>query len=350
MSQRLIAAVVAAPLLAALIATVALVKVPYVRYQPGLTVDVLGAEGGKDIIKVQGARTYRDDGQLRLTTVYVSPPDGGVGVFTALDAWLDPEDALYPYDTVYPDNESQEDADQRSSAQMVSSQDTAVAVALSEMGYDVPQTAEVLAVSEGMPADGKLKVRDRLLRIGDTRIRSVEDVFTAVGSAEAGTPLEFVVQRGSERRTVSVTPKSTPDGPKVGVVPGIGFDFPFEVSVALDPNIGGPSAGLMFSLGVYDVLTPGSLTGSRTVAGTGTIDAEGRVGPIGGIQQKIVAAEDAGARLFLVPPDNCAEAMSAPAGDMRLVRTPTMSAAVKAVEKWTENPDAPLPRCSKEAA
>ena len=99
---------------------------------------------------------------------------------------------------------------------------------------------------------------------------------------------------------------------RVGIVPGTGFTFPFDVHVNIDPDIGGPSAGLMFSLAIYDTLTPGSLTGDELVAGTGTIPDDGSVGPIGGIQQKIVAARDDGAELFLVPPDNCADALGAP--------------------------------------
>lgn len=350
MSQRLIAAVIAAPLLAALVATAVLVKVPFVRYEPGLTVDVLGKTGGKEIIEVGGARAYRDGGQLRLTTIYVSPPDGGVTLSEALQAWVDPEDALYPYASVYSPDESPEDADLRSSAQMVSSQDAAVAAALTELGYDVPQVAEVLGVTPGLPAEGKLKVRDRLLRIGGVEIGSTDDVFTAVADARAGRPLEIVVQRDGERRSVSLRPQRTEEGPKIGILPGTGFEFPIDVSVAIDPDIGGPSAGLMFSLGIYDTLTPGSLTDDRVVAGTGTIDAAGAVGPIGGIQQKVVAARKAGAGLFLVPPDNCADALGAPHDGMRLVRAETMRAAVDAVETWTEDPEASLPRCTKEAA
>ena len=88
--------------------------------------------------------------------------------------------------------------------------------------------------------------------------------------------------------------------------------MPFDVSVNINDDIGGPSAGLMFSLAIYDTLTPGSLTGGQVVAGTGTIDDGGQVGPIGGIQQKIAGAREAGAQLFLVPPDNCADAARAP--------------------------------------
>ena len=348
MSQRLTAALIAAPLLAALLVTSATVKVPFVRYEPGLTVDVLGKEQGERIIEIDGERVHRDDGQLRMTTVFVTPPEGGVDLYTALEAWFDDEQALYPYEDVYPEDVTPEDADQRSAAQMVSSQDAAVAAALTELGYDVRPVAEVLGVQPDMPSEGRLEVRDRLLRIGETDIGTVDDVFDAVEGARAGEPLEFVVQRDGKRRTVSVTPKRTGEGPKVGIIPGTGFDFPFEVDVNLDPDIGGPSAGLLFSLGIYDLLTPGPLTEGAVVAGTGTIDAEGRVGPIGGIQQKIVGAEDDGARLFLVPPDNCADAVGAPTEDIRLVRADTLHSTVEAIEAWTEDPDADLPQCTEE--
>ena len=102
----------------------------------------------------------------------------------------------------------------------------------------------------------------------------------------------------------------------------------------------------MFSLAIFDTLTPGSLTGDQVVAGTGTIDEEGKVGPIGGIQQKIVGAREDGAKLFLVPPDNCDDALGARNGDMRLVKAVTMHAAVQAIEKWVEDPDAKLPTCA----
>ena len=127
---------------------------------------------------------------------------------------------------------------------------------------------------------------------------------------------------------VSVTPTIIDGVQRVGIRIGTGFELPFDVSVNIDDSIGGPSAGLMFSLAIYDTLTPGSLTGGQIVAGTGTIDEQGNVGPIGGIQQKIVGAREAGAQLFLVPPDNCADALERrTTATMRLVKAITMHAA-----------------------
>ena len=137
-----------------------------------------------------------------------------------------------------------------------------------------------------------------------------------------------------------MTDSTTADGATPSGWPGAAPD-------PTDPAIGGPSAGLMFSLGIYDTLTPGSLTGGHAVAGTGTVDASGRVGSIGGIQQKIVGARDAGAELFLVPPDNCKEALGAPRGDMRLVRADTMHEAREAIAAGVKDHDADLPSCEE---
>ena len=345
MTQRTLAGLLAVPALVLLWLAAALLPVPFVTYSPGLTVDVLGDEDGQEIIQVQGHRTYRDDGQLRMTTVYVTQPDSDVSLFSALGAWLDDEEAVYPYDSVYGPDETAEDADLKSSVQMVSSQDSAVAAALQEMGVDVTPVVEVLNVDGDMPAGGKLRLRDVVVAVDGTPVEEPQDVADLVGKADAGDPVTFTVERGGERTEVVVRPEATPDGPKVGILPGPGYQFPFSVDVRIPDRIGGPSAGLMFSLAIYDTLTPGSLTGSRSVAGTGTITADGQVGPIGGIQQKIVGAEEDGAELFLVPADNCADALGAPVEDIRLVRADTLHDARLALETWADDPGADLPRC-----
>ncbi|WP_426244955.1 YlbL family protein [Nocardioides sp. LHG3406-4] len=348
MSQRTLAGILAVPLLVVLWVVALTSGLPYVTYQPGVTVDVLGSQDGKEIVQVSGHKTYRDDGQLRMTTVYVTRPQSTVNLFEATGAWISRDDAVVPYDAVYAPDETQEDSKTESAVEMVSSQDSAVASALTELGYDVSPVTEVLNVAKGMPASGRLEVRDVLLEIDGRKITSAEDVVDVVDAAPAGKPLTFRVRRGESERTIEVTPKMVGGDKRVGITPGPGFDFPFDVSVNIDPTIGGPSAGLMFSLAIYDTLTPGSLTEDAVVAGTGTIDEKGEVGPIGGIPQKIAASREAGAELFLVPIDNCKEAAKAPRGDMRLAVVATMHEAVQAIETWTDDPDAPLPTCPEE--
>ena len=351
MTQRTLAGILAVPLLIALWVTAALVPLPFVTYEPGLTVNVLGKnDEGKQIIEVSGRKSYPDDGQLRMTTVYVSQPkpDGRNNLFELMHDWISDEDAVYPYDAVYRQDETVEQNRQEGAAQMTSSQDAATAVALEELGYDVTEPV-VADVTAGAPADGQLEAGDVILAVDGTRTSTSSEVVAAVGEETAGQPLDFVVRRDGDRTDVSVTPQTVDGKPQVGIQIGtqVKKDLPVHVTVNIDPNIGGPSAGLMFTLGIYDTLTPGSLTGGKTVAGTGTMDASGAVGPIGGIQQKIVGARDAGAQLFLVPPDNCQEALGAPNGDMRLVRADTMHDARVAIEAWVKDPEANLPTCEK---
>lgn len=350
MNRRSLASILVFGLLVVLLAVAALLPVPYVTMNPGPTVNVLGESGNKPIIAVKGHQTYPTSGDLRLTTVSVTNPTHRIGLGEAMAAWFDGARAVYPRDVIYPPDQSAKDVQRESAVEMVSSQDTAVAAALNELGYDLPLQIEVLDVTAGSPADGKLKTRDRILQVNGQRISDVAQVTKAVQQSGVGRPARLVVRRGSETRTVTVTTKASPDDPKkavVGVQIGTGYDFPFDVSVRLADEIGGPSAGLIFSLGVYDTLTPGSLTGGTDIAGTGTITAKGRVGPIGGIQQKIVAAADAGAKIFFVPPQNCDSALNADVkkDEIKLVKAPTMHSAVESLTAYAKNKNADLPAC-----
>ncbi len=349
MSQRTLAAMLAVPLLIGLFVVVGTQPLPYVTYRPGPTVDILAARDGKEIVEVSGHKTYRDDGELRMTTIYVDQPQDDVTLEELLRAWVDPKEAVYPYDAVYAPDETDESSDAESAVQMVSSQDSAVATALTELGYDVEPEIEVLHVEKKLPADGKLKVRDILLSVGGTAINSAEDVVKAVDEAPLGQPLTFVVRRKGQAVTASVTPREVDGDTRIGITPGPGFTFPFDVSVNIGENIGGPSAGLMFSLAIYDTLTPGSLSGGEVIAGTGEINPDGTTGPIGGIAQKIAGAEAAGARLFMVPVDNCSDTTDLDPGDMRLVKVETMHDAVEAISAWADDHEAALPTCEDPA-
>jgi PDZ domain-containing protein len=349
MSQRTIAAILALPLLLVLLVLVAVRPLPYVTYSPGPTVDILSTRDGEETVQVSGHEAFYDEGELRLTTIYVDQPQDEVTLDRLVAAWLDPTEAVYPRSSVYAPDETDETNDTESAVAMVSSQDAAVATALTELGYDVEPVVEVLNVQADYPADGRLKVRDVLQEIGGTAIETPQDVVDAVDAAPLGEPLAFTVLRRGEQVELEITPEEVDGDKRIGITPGPGFTFPFDVSVDIGEGIGGPSAGLMFSLAIYDTLTPGSLTGGEVVAGSGTIDAEGRTGPIGGIQQKIAGAEESGARLFLLAPDNCAEARGVDTDDMRLVRADTMHDAVEAIQAWVEDPDAPLPSCEEQS-
>jgi PDZ domain-containing protein len=195
MSQRTLAAMLAVPLLIGLFVVVGTQPLPYVTYRPGPTVDILAARDGKEIVEVSGHQAYYDDGELRLTTIYVDQPQDDVTLDELMRAWLDPSEAVYPYDAVYAPDETDESSDAESAVQMVSSQDAAVATALTELGYDVEPEVEVLYVDSKLPADGKLKVRDILVSVGGAEIAEADDVVEAVDRAPLGEPLTFVVRR-----------------------------------------------------------------------------------------------------------------------------------------------------------
>jgi PDZ domain-containing protein len=359
MNQRAVAASVAVPLVAALAVLALLAPLPYTMYSPGPTIDVLAAPDGKEIIQAPGQKTYRDDGQLRMTTVSVTPKDSELNLFQVMGAWLDRDDAVYPKDVVYPDDKTADQVRDEGQVQMVSSQDTAVAVALGALGYPVTPALEVLLVAPGSPADGALAVRDIFREINGEPISSdvataSEELRAAIRATPPGGQVTFTVLRDGKEVDVPVTPEAASGdvfgaevkgSPQVGINLGQGFILPFSVSVTIDPRIGGPSAGLMFSLAIYDTFTPGSLTDGGRVAGTGEISPEGVVGAIGGIQQKIAGAREDGAELFLVPAENCEDAEGARNGDMRLARADTFDTALKAVEAWAKDHDAKLPSC-----
>ena len=352
MTRRTVTGIVASVLLVALVAVAVALPVPYVTFSPGPTVDVLAEFDGDEIVMVNGEQTYRDDGELRLTTVSVTGPSQEITLVDALSAWFDGTRAIYPREAVYPDGSDADQVRRESTVEMVSSQDTAVAVALTELGYELSPAIEVFDVADGGPASGALEVGDQVVSVNGTPITDTASVSEAVQEVGVGEVATVEVRRNGETRVREITTAPSPDDPDtaiVGIVIGPGYEFPFEVGVNIDENIGGPSAGLIFALAVYDTLTPGSLTGGRPVAGTGTLTEDGEVGAIGGIPQKIVAARAEGAELFLVPAGNCAEALDAPGAgdDITLVRAETMSSTVEALEAWAEDPDTDLPECAE---
>ena len=350
MNRRSVASLLAVGLLAVLVVVGARMPVPYVTVSPGPTIDVLGDNGGKPIVQVEGHKTYPTDGQLRLTTVSVTNPESHLTLMDTLWAWMRSDRDVLPAEAMYPKNTSAEQDHAESAAQMVSSQDTAIAAALSELGYKLPTHVEITGVTPGGPSDGKLEPRDRITSVNGTDITDMNDLLGALGQVKPGDTVEIGVRRGGDDKTFQITTAPAQDDKSravIGVLVGVGYDFPFDVRVRIDQSIGGPSAGLIFALSVYDTLTPGALTDGHTVAGTGTIAPDGTVGPIGGIREKIIAAARAGAKLFFVPAANCDSAEKAPieGSDMQLVRADTMHSAVTSLKKYDDDPNADLPRC-----
>ncbi len=351
MLPRSRAVLVAAALLLAVWLVGVLLPAPYVVMRPGPTINLLAESKGKEYIQIEGAPTYRDDGALRLLTVVSSGPDDTVSLFDAMVAWLTPGQSVYRYDDIYRPQDTSKTVKEDAGVDMVNSQDAATAVALNRLGMSYPTHVQVLGVAPDGPSDGVLKVHDVLLRVADHKVNDTDSAVKAIQQVQPGSKVRLVIERDGAREAVVVTTaESTRDKGKAAlhISIGTGYDFPVDVRVRLGQDIGGPSAGMMFATAIYDTMTPGSLTGGKSVAGTGTIDAEGHVGPIGGIQQKIAGAEEAGAQLFLAPGGNCDEVahLDWDRSQMRVIRVDTFDQAISGIEAWRDDPTAPMLECT----
>ncbi|MFZ5850123.1 MAG: PDZ domain-containing protein [Actinomycetota bacterium] len=348
MSRRATSAMVAAFLLVALVAVAFLLPVPYVALGPGPVSDTLGSNGGTPLIEISGRPTYPTQGSLDLVTVsVVGGPGDALTLAQAVEGWLDPTVAVVPEQSVFPKGETAQQVQQQTAAEMRSSQQSATTAALRQLGYPVTTQVVVDSVVAGSPAQGRLEKDDVVVAVDGTAVTALDQVAQLVRRHAPGEAVRFTVRRGGATQELTLTTRAAPDDPKVamvGIVLREDAQYPFTVRIQLD-NVGGPSAGLMFALGIVDKLTPEDITGGRRIAGTGTIDSSGKVGPIGGIQQKLYAARSAGATVFLIPAGNCAAAAAdAPAG-LRLVKVDTLQAALDALQALRTGQGA-VPSCT----
>lgn len=345
----------------------------YVKEGPGPLFDVLGTYQEKDVIEVSGAPSYKTFGKMNMTTVSVSGgPYTELSGAEAFYGWLAfdgnrslvvPTDALYPH-------VSHEQATAATGAQMADSQTQAKVAAMRQLKMAVTEKVQVLSTVEGSPAASVLKGDDRIVKVGEKQIETLTDVPKAV-NASNGSPIDVTVERDGTQQTFKLTPVRSSDDSRWILGAGLkqSYDLPAHVQYNLD-GVGGPSAGLMLALGTVDKLSEGTLLADEDaggdpyrsyISGTGTIDADGKVGAIGGIKYKILATGRYGARYFLAPKENCDSIVKMQAqdpdlfnyyhagqvrGTMVVVPVSTLDEAVKTVEAIKSGtPDDSLPRC-----
>ncbi|MFI6736909.1 PDZ domain-containing protein [Nonomuraea sp. NPDC050451] len=333
MSRRALTLLLAGFLVLALGVVGAFRPVPYVVLSPGPTENTIGEVDKKPVISVKGRETYPTSGALSLVTVaYQGGPAAQIDLLTALRGWIDPTVAVVPQETIFAPNRDPKEVEEENTVEMTNSQDSARAAALNELKIPFNMVVTVVSTEKGRPADGKLLKGDEINAVDGKPAKDVDVVGEAVKAHKPGENVVFSVTRGSQKLDVTVSTVAGPKGQTlVGVVMQAKYKFPFDVAINVG-DVGGPSAGLMFSLGIVDKLTPGEITGGKRIAGTGTIQPSGEVGAIGGIAQKMVGAKDSGATVFLTPADNCAEAMKAVPDGLRLVRADTLHDAVLALD------------------
>jgi len=323
--------------------------------QPGPVYDTLGtvtdSEGRQvPLISVDGAQTYPTTGSLDLLTVQVvGNRERQPTWFELVGAWFDPSRAIVPIDAVFPAGQSTQEREQESAAMMTDSQEEATTAALEELGYDVPRELAIQGVDADGASAGLLQAGDAITAANGTRIVSANDLRAKIAEGQ-GQPITLTIERDGRTQDVTVTPReSTSNGQTtwlVGITLMIQYAFPIDVTIQLD-NVGGPSAGMMFALGIIDTLTPDDLTGGNRIAGTGTISADGVVGPIGGIRQKLWGASAAGARYFLAPRSNCDEVVGHVPDGLRVFSVQTLDDSLAVLDAIREGGDLDaLPTCT----
>ena len=324
------------------------VPVPFVSWTPGGTRDTLGNVGNEPMITVQGVDTYPTTGRLDMTIVAITPADARLSLPQALLAyWLPNRDAL-PRDAVYAPGKTAEQVENEDADMMETAQDDAVVAALRADGRPVTEMPAIFSVTVGGPAHKLLLPGDLVVSVDGIPTPDDEAVRKRILSHRVGQKVRFVVIRDTVETEVVVTTVESnvqSDAPVVGITLTTGYRYEPEISFDLGQQIGGPSAGLVFALAIYDKITNGPLLAGRHLAGTGTITPDGDVQAIGGIQEKIAAAQRAGATAFFVPANNCPD-LEGVSTSMTLIKVATLNEAIKAVQAVNSYGDgAVLPHC-----
>ncbi|HEX2072851.1 MAG TPA: PDZ domain-containing protein [Geodermatophilus sp.] len=328
MTRRIAVLVVGVVLLLVFGVLGAAVPVPYVAQVPGPTFDTLGEVDGEPIISVEGRERNDVDGELALTTVGVSR--AGLSLVEAVQGWFDSKVSVVPEEAVYPPDRTEEETREANRQAFLSSEEAAESAALGELGYPVKVVVQGLA--ENSPSKGRLQEGDAIESVDGRATPDAVTLDAVLTSIPGGSTVTVEYTRLGERGTTTVTTRPAEDreGSLLGVLIREQPSAPFLIDIQVE-DVGGPSAGLMLSLGILALVGEEDLTGGSVVAGSGTMQPDGSVGPIGGIQLKMVAAAEAGAELFLVPADNCADALAAPQPGLTVARVATLDDALKAL-------------------
>lgn len=317
-----------------LLGTLAMVMfpAPYIIERPGPAFNVLGKQDGKDVISFSDSASFPTTGALDLLTVSIVGNRDQTPTWPEIfAAWLDPAQTVTPIDEVYPVGTTVEQSQAESVAMMEQSQQNAIYVALKKLGYQIPIHIYAQQVNKNSPSSGKVVAGDYIEAIDGVHPKDYEELKALVNKFDGTNALQVEVTRKSVKQLLEITPTKNDQGNyKLGVIVGFKFDFPVKVDLKLS-DVGGPSGGMIFALGIYDSLTKGPLTGGKHIAGTGTIGTDGVVGPIGGIRQKLYTAQRAGAKYFLAPADNCNEVNGHIPSGLQVFRVKTFDDALTAV-------------------
>ena len=328
LSRRVRTLIIAGVVFIVLFVLALTMPVPYVILTPGPTFNTLGSANGKSIITIDGRDTSKTSGHLNLTTVNVTTQS--ISAFQAFSGWLAHDQVVVPRSAVYPPNQTTSQTNAQNIQMFVEAQDSATQAALRQLGY--PVGVSVAATVKGEGSAGKLEVQDQFVSVDGVTTTTVSQLTKALAAESPGSTVPVVVKRAGKDVTENITlgqPDKGKQGATLGVALEVGHFAPFTVDLGLANEIGGPSAGLMFALGIIDKVGPTNLTKGEFIAGTGTIDSSGNVGAIGGIALKMIAARDKGASVFLAPAGNCTDVRGAIPSGLDVVKVSTLKGATQ---------------------
>jgi PDZ domain-containing protein len=249
---------------------------------------------------------------------------------------------VVPEEEIFTPGQTQQQVLQQDTEEMVGSQESATAAALVQLKIPFQTVDTVAGVESGRPADGVLRRGDVITAVNGTTVTYAHDAATLIRKGKPGAIVALTIRRNGVTKDIRLRTANANGVPQVGVKVTESFTFPFNVKISIG-NIGGPSAGMMFALGIIDKLTGENLSGGKFIAGTGEIEVDGKVDPIGGIQQKMAGARAAGATVFLAPAANCPDTAGAVPAGLRVVKVSTLSGAIRDLQAIKRGQ--PVPSC-----
>ena len=325
-----------------LISALLLIPVPFIKISAGPLFNTVGIEMDKEVISISGVETYASKGELNFTTVSeTGGPFGRLVLVDAISAWINPTEAIVPTRDLYPEIIDPQVIRQENERAFSNSQTDAIAAALSHLKIPVTMNVVVDSVVVDSPSDGIIEPGDIVISVDNKEVKTASDVVKYVQVHKPNEKINLSLSRNLKKLEVTVVAtelKSDVKKASIGISIGPRIDPPYDFNFGV-AEVGGPSAGLMLTLGIIDELTINDLTGGNIIAGTGTINYLSEVGPIGGIRQKLEGAKKSGAQLFLAPIDNCDEVSSDYYKSMPVVAVSNLTDALSAIEKFTKSGD-----------
>lgn len=308
--------------------------VPYAAEGPGPSFNTLGEVDGEPVVDIRGTETDEGEGNLNMTTVSVR---SGMTLPQVIGRWLTTDDTLVPLEQVFPPDRSPDEIRELNEIAFTTSEAAATVAAMNYLNR--PVQVQVAGVLDDAAARGVVEPGDVIRVVDGSPVNEPGQVRERVLAKEPGDTVDLVVDREGQEESFEVELGAHPQDEVMAFL-GITMTSAAADGVEVEYNledIGGPSAGMMFSLAVVDKLSPGALNGGKFVAGTGTIEEDGAVGPIGGIVHKVAAAEELGADVFLSPTANCAEATSRDHGDMAVLKVDTLTEAIEQMDAFAND-------------